>query len=207
MRLATEPTSVKLPAKVAAMAITSHARCGSSKPGTNGLSNRTAGTLLTIFDSTAVMPASTALLSRRRRPAAAVISGVSTVFSSPATTTNDHHHHHDHRIRHQRAVMVRGHRRLLQLLGCEELASMRERDQKHGHDESDRRDWRQAPRENSVGNLRQASDDDVLRVAGDGRGTADVRRCRHRQQLWNGITFTKQIVSFTKKADSVPDAS
>src|SRR5262245_19999148 len=101
MRLATEPTSVKLPAKVAAMTITSHARCGSSKPGTNALSNRTAGTLLTIFDSTAVMPASTALLSMRRCPAAAVISGVSTVFSSPGRRLakeeqNDHHHHHDH---------------------------------------------------------------------------------------------------------------
>ena len=88
MRLATEPTRVKLPAKVAAMAMISHARCASSKLGTNGLSKRTAGTLLTIFDNTAVIPASTALLSRRRCPAAAVTSGVSTIFSSPATTTN-----------------------------------------------------------------------------------------------------------------------
>jgi len=68
MRLATEPTSVKLPASVAAIATTSHARCGSCKFGTNDLSKSAAGTLLTTLDSTAVTPARIAGLSRCWRP-------------------------------------------------------------------------------------------------------------------------------------------
>ena len=55
MRLATEPTKVKLPASVALIATTSQARCGSCNCATNGLSTSTAGTLLTMLDSTAVM--------------------------------------------------------------------------------------------------------------------------------------------------------
>ena len=77
-----------LPASVAVIAMISHARCASSKLGTNGLSRRTAGTLLTTFDKTAMTPASTAVSLSRRCATAAVTSGVSTIFSNPATTTN-----------------------------------------------------------------------------------------------------------------------
>src|SRR5439155_2333292 len=55
IRLAIEPSTVKLPASVAAMATTSQARCGSACWAMNDLSTSTAGTLLTRLDSTAVM--------------------------------------------------------------------------------------------------------------------------------------------------------
>src|SRR5262245_11548691 len=64
MRLAIEPTSVKFPASVEAIATTSQARWGSCKFGTNDLSNNTAGTLLTTLDKTAVTPARIAVLPR-----------------------------------------------------------------------------------------------------------------------------------------------
>src|ERR1700720_3681458 len=88
MRLAGVPTIVTLPASVAVMAMTSQARCGAAGTGTNDLSTRTEGTLLTSFYSTAVTAASTALSARRSSPIAAITSGVITVFSNPATTTN-----------------------------------------------------------------------------------------------------------------------
>src|SRR5215467_10001036 len=64
MRLAIEPTSVKFPASVEAIATTSQARWGSCKFGTNDLSNNTAGTLLTTLDKTAVTPARIVVLPR-----------------------------------------------------------------------------------------------------------------------------------------------
>jgi hypothetical protein len=54
IRLAIEPSTVKLPASVEAIAITSHAVSRSFSAWTNGLSINTAGTLLTRLDSTAV---------------------------------------------------------------------------------------------------------------------------------------------------------
>src|SRR5271170_2306218 len=54
IRLATEPRIVRLPANVAAIAATSHARRGSGRAATKGFSTSTAGTLLTRFDNTAV---------------------------------------------------------------------------------------------------------------------------------------------------------
>ena len=54
MRLATDPSRVKLPASVELIATTSQARSGSAKVGMNGLSASTAGTLLTMLDRTAV---------------------------------------------------------------------------------------------------------------------------------------------------------
>jgi hypothetical protein len=64
IRLAIEPNTVKLPASVEAIAITSHAVSWSFKGVTNGLISNTAGTLLTKLDSTAVVPLSTGILSR-----------------------------------------------------------------------------------------------------------------------------------------------
>src|SRR5215468_5582644 len=60
IRFATLPRIVKLPARVEAIASTSHARRGSSNVVTSGLNRRTAGTLETRFDSTAVTMVSTA---------------------------------------------------------------------------------------------------------------------------------------------------
>src|SRR5262249_52163285 len=53
IRFATLPRIVKLPARVEAIASTSHARRGSSNVITSGLNSRTAGTLETRVDSTA----------------------------------------------------------------------------------------------------------------------------------------------------------
>jgi hypothetical protein len=52
--LATEPSTVKLPASVEAIAMISHALSWSLSASTNGFSINTAGTLLTRLDNTAV---------------------------------------------------------------------------------------------------------------------------------------------------------
>ena len=54
----------------------------------NGFKTSTAGTLLTRFDSTAVIADRTGVVSRLSLPTAAIISGVSTFASSAATTMN-----------------------------------------------------------------------------------------------------------------------
>src|SRR5262245_66359697 len=59
IRFATLPRIVKLPARVDAIASTSHARRGSANVATSGLNRSTAGTLETRFDSTAVTTGST----------------------------------------------------------------------------------------------------------------------------------------------------
>jgi hypothetical protein len=82
IRLATDPTRVRLPAKVEPMATTSQARCGSCKPATNGFRTSTAGTLLTTFDRTAVTPASAGKDCKWSRPIAAVVSGVRTACAA-----------------------------------------------------------------------------------------------------------------------------
>src|ERR1700724_1504115 len=86
MRLATDPTRVKLPASVEAMATTSHARCGSGELATNGFKTKTAGTLLTRLDRPAVTAERTGTESRLGRPTAAIVSFVSTAVSNPVTT-------------------------------------------------------------------------------------------------------------------------
>src|SRR5581483_11375470 len=53
IRLATEPSSVRFPARVEDIARVSHARLGSASFGMIGLKTSTAGTLLTRFDKTA----------------------------------------------------------------------------------------------------------------------------------------------------------
>src|SRR3954452_5106470 len=88
MRLAIDPTSVKLPAKVDAIATTSQARCQSASCSTKGLRTSTAGTLLTRFESTAVTALSGAVSPRRRALASERITGVKTAFCAPATTMN-----------------------------------------------------------------------------------------------------------------------
>jgi hypothetical protein len=86
MRLATDPTKVKLPASVEAIATTSHARCGSSEFAMNGFNTRTAGTLLTRLDSPAVTAESPKTLLRSRPPIAAATSEERTAASNPVTT-------------------------------------------------------------------------------------------------------------------------
>jgi hypothetical protein len=58
--LATEPVMVRLPASVLAMANTNQPVWGFSKPGTTDLRSITAGTLLTILESTATTTVKTA---------------------------------------------------------------------------------------------------------------------------------------------------
>ena len=53
IRFATEPSTVRFPASVEAIARISHACVGSARRGMNGLKTSTAGTLLTRFDRTA----------------------------------------------------------------------------------------------------------------------------------------------------------
>src|SRR5437762_6511808 len=60
IRLATDPRIVRLPASVEAMARTSQARRGSVNEPINGFTRRTAGTLETRFESTAVTAVRTA---------------------------------------------------------------------------------------------------------------------------------------------------
>ena len=63
IRFATDPKIVGLPARVDAIASTSHAWAGFRRCVTNGLNTSTAGTLLTRFDSSAVMTLSAAVFS------------------------------------------------------------------------------------------------------------------------------------------------
>ena len=64
IRLATEPTSVRLPASVEAIASARKARCGSGQLGTNGMNSITAGTFETRFDSAAAHGRSSAAAER-----------------------------------------------------------------------------------------------------------------------------------------------
>lgn len=59
MRLATDPSTVRLPAKVDAMVMVSYNCCCSGSDVTKGLSVNTAGTLLTRLDRSTVLLAST----------------------------------------------------------------------------------------------------------------------------------------------------
>src|SRR5258708_25485979 len=97
MRLATEPTSVKFPASVAAIATTSQARCGSCKFGTNDLRRSTAGTLLTRLDSTAVTPARIVGLSRCWWAIAALTIGPDHRFLEPTDDDKQPDEHHKKR--------------------------------------------------------------------------------------------------------------
>ena len=54
--------------------------------------------------------------------------------------------------------------------GAGELGAMEERDERHGDDQPDQRDRPQRQGEFGVGDMREAADHDVLRVAGDRRG-------------------------------------
>src|SRR5215469_8293441 len=54
MIFATDPVMVRFPASVLDIASVSQPVCGSGKPGTSDFSSTTAGTLLTIFDTSAV---------------------------------------------------------------------------------------------------------------------------------------------------------
>ena len=69
-----DPTKVKFPARVEAIATTSHARCGSRAAAIKGLSTRTAGTLLTRLERPAVTTQSAGTFSRLRLPSAATVS-------------------------------------------------------------------------------------------------------------------------------------
>src|SRR5437667_4510834 len=88
MRLATDPRIVRLPASVEAMARTSQARRESANEAMSGLKSRTAGTLETRFESTAVTAVSTA--GRWRFAAAAQCRRTPMIpeCSSPSVMTN-----------------------------------------------------------------------------------------------------------------------
>ena len=60
-------------------------------------------------------------------------------------------------------------------------------DQHNGEREAARGNRRERGREAPVGNLRDAADDHILRVAGDGGGAADVRGHGGRQQIGHRI--------------------
>src|SRR5262249_16258702 len=88
IRFATLPRIVKLPARVEAIASTSHARRGSSNVITSGLNSRTAGTLETRFDSTAVTTVTTAGLWRFATAAQASHTLIRPHCPIPTLTTN-----------------------------------------------------------------------------------------------------------------------
>lgn len=59
MRLAADPAKVGFPASIVAMAVMSHALCGSEELAIKGFKTRTAGTLLTRSDKQAAVKEST----------------------------------------------------------------------------------------------------------------------------------------------------
>src|SRR6266404_5603993 len=89
IRFATEPSTVRLPARVDDMASVSHACRASGKCGMNGRNTSTAGTLLTMFESAAANALSTPGRSRCKREAIAKRSADKDVFSTPRTMIND----------------------------------------------------------------------------------------------------------------------
>ena len=84
---------------------------------------------------------------------------------------------------HQHAIGIDLRSRRFQSRGAGELGAMEERDERHGDDQPDQRDRPQRQGEFGVGDMREAADHDVLRVAGDRRGRPDIRRHRHGQQV------------------------
>src|SRR5215470_2407777 len=85
MIFATEPVIVRFPASVLDMARVSQPTCGSGKPGTSDFSNTTAGTLLTIFDSSAVRHEKIQMRCRFH-----VTNGCSSISVSPARSAPPH---------------------------------------------------------------------------------------------------------------------
>jgi hypothetical protein len=77
--------------------------------------------------------------------------------------------------------------RRFQSRGTGELGAMEERDERHGDDQPDQCDRPQRQGEFGVGDMREAADHDVLRIAGDRRGRSDIRRHRHGQQVGHGL--------------------
>ena len=73
------------------------------------------------------------------------------------------------RVTRTRLTRMFGSRRF-QSRGACELLAMEECDEGHGHDQSDQRDRRQRKDELGVGNMGEATDHDVLRVAGNRGG-------------------------------------
>ena len=63
---------------------------------------------------------------------------------------------------------------------------MNEQDQQSDDDQADGGDGGKRPGEFRIGNAREAADHDVLGIAGDGRGAADVGRHGERQQIGQG---------------------
>ena len=67
------------------------------------------------------------------------------------------------------------------------LARVAQRDQQHCEHQAGRRNRRQLRGKRGVGELREAADQDILRVAGDRCGAADIGRHRHRQQAGHRV--------------------
>ncbi len=86
MRFATDPTSVRLPARVDAIASTSHAARGAANVGITLLKSSTAGTFDTRFESRSAAVDRTSGRSRARRRARRKASSASPVASTAPIT-------------------------------------------------------------------------------------------------------------------------
>jgi hypothetical protein len=181
-----------------------------------GFKTRTAGTLLTRFDSPAVTTERMGVVSRSSRLTAAIASGLSTVISNqtlsaltlrvtssnapptiatlatgwPMKNKTIIATATKNRLDDQNPMVTRRNRRnSRKMLADQKLATIDEGDEQRRQDGANGGHRPQRRGESSVEDMREAAEDHILRVAGERRRASSVGGHRDRQQVWDRIAL------------------